>query len=227
VFFQNPDDLALFQERGILQPHTPVCVVNGSGVDVASFAVRPLPAAALAGAVRFLFIGRLLGDKGVREYAQAARLLKRSHPQVQCALVGWIDSNPNAISQAELDGWVADGSIEFLGRLADVRPAIEACSVYVLPSYREGTPRTVLEAMAMGRAVITTDAPGCRETVVDGDNGFLVPVHSVDALAEAMARFITDPTLAARMGQRGRQLAEEKYDVHKVNAVMLKEMGLW
>ena len=113
VFFQNPDDLALFQERGILQPHTPVCVVNGSGVDVASFAVRPLPAAALAGAVRFLFIGRLLGDKGVREYAQAARLLKRSHPQVQCALVGWIDTNPNAITQAELDGWVADGSINF------------------------------------------------------------------------------------------------------------------
>ena len=126
----------------------------------------------------------------------------------------------------ELDAWVQAGTLDFLGRLSDVRPAIEACSVYVLPSYREGTPRTVLEAMAMGRAVITTDAPGCRETVVDGDNGFLVPVHSVDALAEAMARFITDPTLAARMGQRGRQLAEEKYDVHKVNAVMLKEMGL-
>ncbi len=226
VFFQNPDDLALFQERGILQPHTPVCVVNGSGVDLASFTVKPLPSATFAGCVRFLFIGRLLGDKGVREYAEAARLLKRSHPLVQCALVGWIDSNPNAIAQGELDGWIADGSIEFLGRLSDVRPAIEACSVYVLPSYREGTPRTVLEAMAMGRAVITTDAPGCRETVVDGDNGFLVPVQSVDALAEAMARFITDPTLAARMGQRGRQIAEEKYDVHKVNAVMLKEMGL-
>ena len=176
--------------------------------------------------MRFLFIGRLLGDKGVREYAQAARLLKRSNPRVQCAMMGWIDSNPNAITQAELDGWVADGSIEFLGRLSDVRPAIEACSVYVLPSYREGTPRTVLEAMAMGRAVITTDAPGCRETVVDGDNGFLVPVRSADALADAMACFITEPTLAARMGQRGRQLAEDKYDVHKVNAVMLKEMGL-
>jgi glycosyltransferase involved in cell wall biosynthesis len=195
-------------------------------VDLASFTLRPLPLGTLTGAVRFLFIGRLLGDKGVREYAQAAHLLKISHPQVQCALVGWIDSNPNAINQAELDGWVADGSIEFLGRLSDVRPAIEACSVYVLPSYREGTPRTVLEAMAMGRAVITTDAPGCRETVVDGDNGFLVPVKTVDALADAMARFINDPDLAFRMGQRGRQLAEDKYDVHKVNAVMLKEMGL-
>lgn len=226
VFFQNPDDLALFQERGILQPHTPVCVVNGSGVDVASFAFRPLPAAAMAGAVRFLFIGRLLGDKGVREYAQAARLLKRSHPQVQCALVGWIDSNPNAITQAELEGWVADGSIEFLGRLTDVRPAIEACSVYVLPSYREGTPRTVLEAMAMGRAIVTTDAPGCRETVVHGANGFLVPVQDAEALAQAMRRFIEEPDLQTSMGVRACQMAEDKYDVHKVNAVMLAGMGL-
>jgi glycosyltransferase involved in cell wall biosynthesis len=226
VFFQNPDDLALFQQRGILQPHTPVTVVNGSGVDVESFAVRPLPDTALSGAVRFLFIGRLLGDKGVREYAHAARLLKSSHPQAKCALVGWIDSNPNAISQAELDGWVAEGSIEFLGRLSDVRPAIEACNVFVLPSYREGTPRTVLEAMAMGRAVITTDAPGCRETVVDGKNGFLVPVKSINELYLTMIRYINDPSLASCMGKHGRQMAEEKYDVHKVNAAMLKEMGV-
>ncbi len=226
VFFQNPDDLALYQDRGILQPYAPVCVVNGSGVDLASFAVRPLPAAALAGAVRFLFIDRLLGDKGVREYAEAARLLKRSYPQVRCALVGWFDSNPSAISQAELDGWVADGSIEFLGHLADVRTAIEACSVYVLPSYREGTPSTVLEAMAMGRAIVTTDAPGCRETVVDGDNGFLVPVQDAEALAQAMARFIGEPGLQTSMGARSRQMAEDKYDVHKVNAVMLAGMGL-
>ncbi|CAN1487005.1 RfaG Glycosyltransferase [Burkholderiaceae bacterium] len=226
VFFQNPDDLALFQERGILQPHTPVCVVNGSGVDVTSFAIRPLPDTSLTGSVRFLFIGRLLGDKGVREYAQAARLLKRSHPQVQFALVGWIDSNPNAITQDELDGWVREGCIDFLGRVADVRPAIEACSVYVLPSYREGTPRTVLEAMAMGRAIITTDAPGCRETVVHGDNGFLVPAQSVEALSQAMRRFIDAPYLQTSMGARSRQMAEDKYDVNKVNAVMLAGMGL-
>lgn len=226
VFFQNPDDLKLFQERGILQPHTSVCLVNGSGVDLNSFAVRPLPAAALAGLVRFLFIGRLLGDKGVREYAQAARLLKRNHPHAKCVIVGWIDSHPDAISLTELDGWVADGSIEFLGRLADVRPAIEACSVYVLPSYREGTPRTVLEAMAMGRAIVTTDAPGCRETVVHGHNGFLVPVQDADALAKAMRRFIEEPTLQTIMGTRSRQMAEDKYDVNKVNAVILAGMGL-
>ncbi len=226
VFFQNPDDLALFQDRGILKPHTPVCVVNGSGVDLTRFIVQPLPDGAVQGAVKFLFIGRLLGDKGVREYAEAARMLKRSHPQVTCALVGWIDSNPNAIGKTELDEWVRDGSIEFLGRLNDVRPAIEACSVYVLPSYREGTPRTVLEAMAMGRAIITTDAPGCRETVVDGENGFLVPVQDTEALAHAMRRFLEEPALQVSMGAKSRQIAEYKYNVHEVNRVMLAGMGV-
>jgi len=222
VFFQNPDDEALFRGRNLLAVGTPSCVVNGSGVDVSSFTVATLP----PGLPRFLLIARLLGDKGVREYAQAARCIRVAHPGVQFALVGWIDSNPDAIAQAELDVWVEQGDIEFLGKLDDVRPAIAGCSVYVLPSYREGTPRTVLEAMAMGRAVITTDAPGCRETVVDGDNGFLVPVKSSDALAAAMERFINEPQLAWRMGARARHVAEEKYDVHKVNAVMLKEMGI-
>ena len=216
VFFQNPDDQALFRKLGILRPETPSVVVNGSGVDVESYSVAPLPAES-----NFLLIARLLGDKGVREYAQAAQFIKRTHPEVQLSLVGWIDENPDAIEQSELDDWVKHGAINYLGRLSDVRPAIANCSVYVLPSYREGTPRTVLEAMAMGRAIITTDAPGCRETVVDGDNGLLVPVKSVDALAAAMERFIADPGLAERMGKRSRQIAEEKYDAHKVNAVML------
>ena len=222
VFFQNPDDEAMFRRLAILKATVPSCVVNGSGVDVASFAVAPLP----AGPTRFLLIARLLGDKGVREYAEAARRVRAAHPDVHCGLVGWIDSNPDAIAKRELDAWVADGTMTYFGRLSDVRPAIAASSVYVLPSYREGTPRSVLEAMAMGRPVITTDAPGCRETVVDGDNGFLVPVRSVDALEQAMLRFINDQTLLPRMGRRARQIAEEKYDVHKVNAVMLREMGI-
>lgn len=221
VFFQNPDDQALFRSLDLLPAGIPSCVVNGSGVDLTAFAVAPLPPEP-----HFLLIARLLGDKGVREYAQAAQRTRALYPQARFSLVGWLDENPDSITQDELDAWVQAGTVNFLGRLSDVRPAIEACSVYVLPSYREGTPRTVLEAMAMGRAVITTDAPGCRETVVDGDSGFLVPVQSVDALADAMGRFMADPTLVARMGQRGRKLAEDKYDVHKVNAVMLKEMGL-
>ena len=222
VFFQNPDDQALFRQMGLVSTGTTSVVVNGSGVDLASFPIVPMP----PGPPHFLLIARLLGDKGVREYAQAAQRIKATHPQVRFSLVGWIDDNPDAIHQAELDAWVQAGTLNDLGRLQDVRPAIAQCSVYVLPSYREGTPRTVLEAMAMSRAVITTNAPGCRETVVDGVNGFLVPVKSVDALVAAMERFIQESDLAQRMGQRGRALAEEKYDVHKVNAVMMREMGL-
>jgi len=221
VFLQNPDDQALFRSLGILQPATPSVVVNGSGVDVSEYDVAPLPQAP-----HFLLIARLLGDKGVREYAEAARRVRAQYPQAVFSLVGWIDENPDAIAQQELDAWVADGTCNYLGRLSDVRPAIAACAVYVLPSYHEGTPRTVLEAMAMGRAIITTDAPGCRETVVDGDNGFLVPVKAVDELVSAMQRFIEEPQLAARMGARARQIAEEKYDVHRVNTVMLQEMGI-
>lgn len=221
VFFQNPDDEALFRQLNLLKPAIPSRVVNGSGVDVAEYALSPLPETP-----SFLLIARLLGDKGVREYAQAAALVKQRFPDVTFRLVGWIDDNPDAISQAELDEWIAAGSIEFMGKLSDVRPAIADSCVYVLPSYREGTPRTVLEAMAMGRAVITTDAPGCRETVVDGRNGFLVPVQDVSALSESMIKLIENPEQVAAMGARSRQMAEEKYDVHKVNKAMLKEMGL-
>jgi glycosyltransferase involved in cell wall biosynthesis len=222
AFFQNTDDQQLFRECGVLGAATASIVVNGSGVDIDAYAVKPLP----AGPSRFLMIARLLGDKGVREYVKAAQRMKAQYPDVWFGLVGWIDENPDAISNAELDAWVEEGNIEFLGRLDDVRPAIADASVYVLPSYREGTPRTVLEAMAMGRPIITTDAPGCRETVVDGDNGFLVQVQSVDALVDAMQKFIDDPTLADKMGRRSRDIAEEKYDVRKVNAVMLREMGI-
>lgn len=222
VFFQNPDDQALFRKRGLLRASTPSCVVNGSGVDVASFTVQPLPQRQH----NFLLIARLLGDKGVREFVAAARLVLASHPQTKFTLVGWIDENPDAIQQHELDEWVSSGVVSYLGRLSDVRPAIADCTVYVLPSYREGTPRTVLEAMAMGRAIITTDAPGCRETVVHGHNGLMVPVRAIDELARAMLRFVEEPQLTAIMGAHSREMAEVKYDVNKVNAVMLKEMGL-
>lgn len=223
VFFQNPDDEALFRQLKIVSLDTNTCVVNGSGVDVAQFKVVPFVNQV---APHFLMIARLLGDKGVREYVQAAKLVKQKYPDVQFDLVGWVDDNPNAIQQHELDGWIASGTVNFLGRLSDVRSAITNCSVYVLPSYREGTPRTVLEAMAMGRAVITTDVPGCRETVMDCDNGFLVTVKDINALEQAMLRFIEQPELIVQMGQRSRIIAEEKYDVHKVNAKMIFEMKL-
>jgi len=221
VFFQNPDDCNLFFSQNILGSSHSTIVVNGSGINLSNFIVTPLPKK-----ISFLLIARLLGDKGVREYVEVARRIKKHHPKVEFVLVGWLDKNPDTISQAELDEWIKEGAILFLGKLDDVRPAIVNCSVYVLPSYREGTPRTVLEAMAMGRPIITTDAPGCRETVVDKINGFLVPIKSIDALEISMLSFIDNPSLCLSMGKRSRELAEEKYDVHKVNVMMLKEMGI-
>ena len=226
VFFQNPDDQALFKKMGILKPSTPSTVVNGSGVNVSEYSVAPLPIENDVPVPRFLLIARLLGAKGVLEYAQAAAIIKSRHPNVQFDLVGWVDDNPDAIEQRELDTWIDDGLVNFLGKLNDVKPAIAASSIYVLPSYREGTPRTVLEAMAMGRPIITTDAPGCRETVIDGYNGYLVPVKAVEELAAAMERFIVNPALIIEMGKASRQLVEEKFDVDAVNQSMLEAMGL-
>lgn len=221
VFFQNRDDQFLFQRLGLVSATKPTIVLSGSGIDIAEYSNTSFP----VGSVSFLMIARLLGDKGVREYVDAATRILNVHPQVQFHLVGWIDNNPDSVKEHEVAAWEKAG-IRFHGRLDDVRPAIEACGVYVLPSYREGTPRTVLEAMAMGRPIITTDAPGCRETVVDGDNGFLVPIKSVEALVVAMTKFIESPELIPNMGARSRKMAEEKYNVHNVNAVMLLEMGI-
>lgn len=221
VFFQNPDDEALFQSRGIISHAQDSYVVNGSGVDLNQYQVAPLPHT-----TQFLLIARLLGDKGVREYAAAAERMRAIYPECVFSLAGWIDDSPDAISESELQTWTSSGVINYLGRLSDVRPAIASSSVYVLPSYREGTPRTVLEAMAMGRAVITTDAPGCRQTVEEDGNGHLVPPRSVDALVQTMEALHRSPDRIATMGNRSRAIAEEKFDVHKVNANMLGKMGI-
>ncbi|HEX5776837.1 MAG TPA: glycosyltransferase family 4 protein, partial [Caulobacteraceae bacterium] len=220
IIFQNPDDLSTFRALGIVAADAPVAVVNGSGIDLTRFAPAPPPAE-----VSFLMIARLLKDKGVREYAAAALALKQRYPHVAWRLAGFLDPSPDAITQDELDRWIA-GGLEYLGRLEDVRPALAACACYVLPSYREGTPRTVLEAMAMQRPVITTDAPGCRETVIDGENGFLVPPRDTKALERAMERMIADPGKLADMGLRSRRMAEGKYDVREVNSEMMRLLQL-
>ncbi len=220
IIFQNPDDEALFRSLRLVPRGRQTARVNGSGIDLDHFAPAPLPSGA-----SFLMIARLLKDKGIREFADAAKRLKAQHPNVPIALVGYLDPSPDSLTQAELDELVQCG-IDFKGQLADVRPAIAQCSVYVLPSYREGTPRSVLEAMAMGRAIITTDAPGCRETVRDGVNGLLVRPRDADSLREAMLRFVEQPELARRMGAESRKLAEQKFDVHQVNAELLGHAGL-
>lgn len=222
IFVFNSDDRGEMTRQGILRPGQTVTQVPGSGIDIAKFGAQPLP----DGPPVFLVIARLLRDKGLYEYVEAARQVRRERPEVRFRLLGPLDANPASISRAELDSWIAEGAIEYLGETDDVRPYLADATVYVLPSYREGLPRTVLEAMATGRAIITTDAPGCREPVIEGDNGFLVPVRDPAALAEAMIRFVHQPSLAASMGQRSRRLAEERYDVRRVNVLLLSAMGL-
>ena len=221
VIFQNRDDLALFLEQGLLREPDRALVVNGSGVDLDEF--RPVPHVTEP---HFLMAARLIAAKGVRDYVEAGRLLRQRYPRTRLRLAGMVEDNPDAIRHAELATWVAAGNVEHLGWLDDIRPALADCAVYVLPSYREGTPRSVLEAMAMGRPIVTTDAPGCRETVVDGVNGFLVPPRDSVALAAALARFIEEPALIARMGLASRSAAESKYDVRAVNRVILDALEL-
>ncbi len=220
VFFQNTDDLEVFRHYRIVRER--VVVVNGSGVDLAHFhkaspVVEPLS---------FLLVGRLLRDKGVVEFVDAARSLKARYPNVIFRLLGPFDENPSSIRADAVNEWRTEGSVDYLGAAEDVRPFLISASVCVLPSYREGTPRSVLEAMAMCRPIVTTDVPGCRETVRDGWNGFLVPARQVEPLARAMERFILHPDLIPPMGGRSRQLAEDKFDVHEVNRVIVRAMGL-
>jgi glycosyltransferase involved in cell wall biosynthesis len=222
VFFQNPDNRAFFEHHRLLPPDCRVTMINGSGVDLAQFAQSPVP----DGPATFLMVARVARDKGVLEFAEAARLLKARHPEARCRLVGPIDSNLTALPRQVVAQWQREGILDYRGPAGDVRPELAASHVFVLPSYGEGTPRSVLEAMAAGRAVVTTQVPGCKETVIEGQTGFLVPARDPGALAETMARFVADPALAIRMGEQGRRYAAAKYDVHKVNQVILGALGL-
>lgn len=221
AIFQNPDDLQEFMDRG-LAPRARSTFVHGSGVNVEHFTVASLPER-----TTFFMLSRLLKSKGVREYLEAARVVKGRYPQVRFVLLGKYETAmQDAVQKDHVEQFIADGIVERFDETSDVRPYYADCSVYVLPSYREGTPRTVLEAMAMGRPIITTDTQGCRETVEDGVNGFLVPVQDSDAVAERIMWFIEHPEAMASMGQASRTYAEVKFDVRKVNERMLRIMGL-
>ena len=219
VIFLNPDDMRTLTQYGTVRFNR-CALVNGSGVNMSYFTRAPLP-----GTLTFFMLSRVMRNKGVMEYLQAARVVKRQYPAVRCKLLGALENMADSLTDEEISGYIEDGTIEYSGETGDVRPHFADCSVYVLPSYREGIPRTVLEAMATGRPIITTDAPGCRETVVDGKNGFLVPVRDANAVAEKMIWFITHPEKIAEFGARSHQLCSERYDVCKVNAAMLQIMG--
>ncbi|HRP09045.1 MAG TPA: glycosyltransferase family 4 protein, partial [Gemmatimonadales bacterium] len=222
VIFQNPDDLNESRSLGILPGDVETAIVDGSGVDLDEFEEVPLSAFP---PVRFLTVARLLGAKGIRELVAAARMVHASHPEVEFHLVGGVDPGPDSIDAFEVHQWAAEGALVWHGNVSDVRPHLAACHAYVLPSYREGLPRSSQEAMATGRAVITTDVPGCRETVVDGVNGWLVAAKDPAALAGAMERMILNPDLLQTMGCASRRIAEERFDVHRINRQMLRAMG--
>lgn len=221
VFVFNRDDEGEMLRHGIVRRGQRIIQVPGSGIDTAVFEKLPVP----EGPPVFLMIARLLRDKGLGEYAAAARVVRAACPEARFQLLGPLDANPSSISAAELESWQAEGLVEYLGETKDVRPHLAAASVFVLPTYyREGLPRTILEAMATGRAIVTTDTPGCRETVLAGQNGFLVKPRDAGSLADALLKFTTDRELAARFGAASRAIAEDRFDVRKVNAQLLEVM---
>jgi glycosyltransferase involved in cell wall biosynthesis len=223
VFVQNPDDEALLRARGILRADTRVVRVAGSGIHLERFGFLP----PVVEPVTFTMIGRMLEDKGIREFIGAARRVKAAHAGARFVLIAPFDpSLPRSVPREEAEAAAAEGTLTYVPGTPDVRPYLAETSVYVLPSYREGTPRSVLEAMAMGRAVITSDAPGCRETVEEGRNGFLVPIKDEAALAAAMKRFLAAPELVGRMGAEGRRMAEQRFDVRTVNRTILAALGI-
>jgi glycosyltransferase involved in cell wall biosynthesis len=221
VIFQNSDDEALFIARG-LTCRDKTSLVAGSGVNLAQFSPAPLPDQPV-----FLLMARLIPEKGVREYVAASKLVRKEIPEARFLLAGWVESRRGAITTSELESWREEGVIEYLGVLEDVRPALAQAAVYVLPSYyREGVPRSALEALSMGRAIITTDLPGCRETVVPDENGMLVKPRDPDGLANAMMRLARSAPRRSSMGAASRRLAERRFATEHVNAAMLKSMGL-
>lgn len=220
LIFQNPDDLVDFEKAGCLPYPDRSRLVAGSGVDMTHYERSPLPDAPV-----FLMISRLLVEKGVREFGQASVAILAQYPHARCVLVGGHDPGFDTITADELDSWVA-GGLDYRGHQNDVRSAIKDARIYVLPSYREGTPRSVLEAMACGRPIITTDAPGCRETVIDGKTGYQVRLYDVDDLFEKMERMILYPDACLQMGADSYAYAQQKFDVTKVNADMMVHLAL-
>ena len=218
VVFQNPDDRASLAKLAHLAD-SKVEMIRGSGVDLTQYHHTPLP----PGLPVVLLAARLLADKGVREFVQAARLLKQQGVSAKFCLVGSVDrANPASLTDAELTQWANEGLVELWGQRSDMPEVLTAAHLVVLPSYREGLPKVLLEAAACGRAVVTTDVPGCRDAIDPGVTGVLVPVRNAEALADAIEGLINAPVRCQAMGNAGRALAERAFDVRQVVAAHLR-----
>lgn len=223
IFFQNPDDKNTLLDMNVISKKSNSVLINGSGVNIQRFSPTPLPSKEN---ITFLMIGRLLISKGVREFFHASLTINQKYPEARFLLLGGVneDNNPDAISHEEVALMKESHCFHLLDAVQDVRPIIESSHVYVLPSYHEGLPRSVIEAMAMGRPVITSDAPGCRDTVIDGINGYIVPTRDILGLAAKMEFFINNYDQIKIMGKNSRQLACKKFDVNKVNKTIMSQM---
>ena len=224
IIFLNPDDV-----KDLLHSHSiPVRhyeVLGGIGLKLSDYPYQPVNPR--NNETNFLFIGRLLKEKGIFDFIEAAKIVKQQYPKAKFTVLGNIDAdNPGALHSEQVQKLVATGLIDYPGQVANVVDWITNSDVFVLPSYREGVPRSTQEAMAVGRAIITTDVPGCRETVVDGINGFLVPKWNPQALADKMIYFIENPEQIQVMGEESYKIAQEKFDARKVNERLLKILGV-
>lgn len=226
IIFLNPDDpIDLIENNKIRHKKDSVVVLGAIGLNLQDYAYQPWDETQ---PVSFIFIARLLAEKGIFDYVAAAKIVKAQYPHIKFTVIGGLDKeNPNALKQHELDELVATDIIEYPGFVTNVAEYIQKSAVFVLPSYyREGVPRSTQEAMAIGRPVITTDVPGCRETVEDGVNGFLIPKWNPEALAEKMIYFIENFYQINKMGKEGHEFAEENFDVDKVNRKLCKLLGI-
>ena len=223
VFFQNQFDRDELAALGVLAnvPNVRVHMIAGSGVDLDYFPAQPVPTQ-----THFLMISRPLKDKGVAEFAQACKIVRARNPAIRCTLICAWDDNPSSFTRADIARWTQDGCFNALDEVEDVRPHLQACTTFVLPSYREGTSKVVLEAMATGRAIISTDAIGCRDPIEPDVNGLLVATHSATELASAMLQLANDPQRNAAMGTASRRIAQEKYNAKPIDAALLHALNL-
>lgn len=220
VIFQNPDDIRELVAQHYL-PENKTALVNGSGVNMNRFQRAELPENPV-----FLMVSRIIREKGVMEYCEAARMVKKTHPEARFILLGGFDSSIGALKKEDIQSYIDDGSIEFPGEVKDPVAYYQQSSVFVLPSYyREGLPRTILEAMSCGRATITTDWPGCREPITDGENGYLVPIRDANALADKMQLLVENRELLAKMADAAYERCKSHYAVEIVNAQMREQIG--
>jgi len=212
VLFQNPDDQALFSQYKIVyQKHA--FIIRGSGVNLQQFIASPIP----KGRTKIILVARMLWDKGVGEFVEAATILKQQGVDADFIIVGSVDlGNPKSIPVKQLDRWNSSGVIKWLGERTDISQLLIKSHIVVLPSYREGLPKSLLEAAAAGRPIITTDVPGCREVIKDGENGLLVQVRNAKSLVIAIQKLINNPELLSSMGKKGRLIAEQEFSIEQV-----------